>query len=46
MNYHYDDEDIFRSVLIPDKVACECVPEDADFSMAAGEFTEVYNKCP
>lgn len=26
MDYHYDDEDIFRSILIPDKVACECVP--------------------
>lgn len=33
---------MFRSVRIPDKVASDVVPEDADFSMAAGEFTEIY----
>ena len=30
------EEDIFRSVKIPDLVAADVVDEDADFSMAAG----------
>jgi carnosine N-methyltransferase len=33
---------MLRAVKIPDKLALEVVPEDADFSMAAGEFTEIY----
>lgn len=30
------EDDIFRSVKIPDKVASKVVSEDSDFSMAAG----------
>jgi hypothetical protein len=33
---------MFRAVRVPDKVALEVVPKEADFSMAAGEFTEIY----
>lgn len=32
--------------MVPDKAACKIVSEDADFSMAGGEFTEVYSKMP
>lgn len=40
---NYDSEELmFRAVTIPDKVACKVVSEESDFSMAAGEFTEIY----
>ena len=39
---HDNEDDMFRSVRVPDKLALEVVPDDADFSMAAGEFTEIY----
>jgi carnosine N-methyltransferase len=39
---HESEEDMFRGVKVPDKLALEVVPQDADFSMASGEFTEIY----
>ena len=39
---HENEEDMFRAVRVPDKLALDVVPEDGDFSMSAGEFTEVY----
>ena len=35
-DYYYNEEDIFRSILVPDKAACKIVKEDSDFSMAGG----------
>ena len=31
-----------RCIRIPDIVPCQCVKEDADFSMCAGEFLDSY----
>lgn len=42
MSYYYDEEDIFRSVLVPDVAVIDHVNEDANFGIAAGEFCEVY----
>lgn len=41
---HESEEQMFRSVKVPDKLALDVVPQDADFSMAAGEFTEIYKE--
>ena len=37
-----NESEIQKSIRIPDKVASEVVTEDADFSMVAGEFTNIY----
>jgi carnosine N-methyltransferase len=42
LSNHESEADLLRSVRVPDKVAMEVVPKGADFSMAAGEFTEIY----
>jgi carnosine N-methyltransferase len=37
-------KDIFKSVKVPDVCPAEVLSHDADFSMVAGEFVEVYSK--
>lgn len=36
MSYYYNEEDIFRSVTIPDKALIEHVAEDANLAIVAG----------
>ena len=38
----FEEEDPVRLYKIPDVNPAECIPKDADFSMVAGEFIEVY----
>lgn len=35
-NNHQNEDNMFRSVRVPDKLASSVVLDDADFSMAAG----------
>jgi len=36
MSYYYDEEDMFRSVNVPDVAVVDHVQEDANFGIVAG----------
>lgn len=44
--YYYNEEDMFRSVTIPDEVPSQELQGEPDFSIVGGEFTFLYNQQP
>ncbi len=41
-DYYYSEDDMYRSITVPCKVASEVVSSNANFSIASGEFIDVY----
>jgi carnosine N-methyltransferase len=44
--YYYNEEDVFRSVTIPDRAPIDHLVGEPDFNIVGGEFTFVYNQRP
>lgn len=42
VDHNIDSSVRLQTVMIPDGLACEDVPENCDFSMVSGDFLEVY----
>lgn len=43
-DYNLNNNTVFKTIRIPDSLACEDVPENSDFSMTSGDFLDVYGK--